>query len=63
MGEKVFILSLGCAKNQVDSENLAGMMVSEGFEIVDTPGSGYIINTCAIEPAVRSIGLPCNSKN
>ncbi|MFY9383058.1 MAG: 30S ribosomal protein S12 methylthiotransferase RimO, partial [Acetomicrobium sp.] len=37
MGEKVFILSLGCAKNQVDSENLAGMMVSEGFEIVDTP--------------------------
>ena len=56
MGEKVFILSLGCAKNQVDSENLAGMMVSEGFEIVDTPDLADIalVNTCAfIEPAVR----------
>jgi len=56
MGDKVFILSLGCAKNQVDSEKLAGMMTSQGFEIVDSLDAADIVlvNTCAfIEPAVK----------
>lgn len=56
MGDKVFILSLGCAKNQVDSEKLAGMMTSQGFEIVDSLDVADIVlvNTCAfIEPAVK----------
>jgi len=56
MGDKVFILSLGCAKNQVDSEKLAGMMTSQGFEIVDSLDAAdvVLVNTCAfIEPAVK----------
>lgn len=56
MGDKVFILSLGCAKNQVDSEKLAGMMTSQGFEVVDSLDAAdvVLVNTCAfIEPAVK----------
>jgi tRNA A37 methylthiotransferase MiaB len=32
---RVFTLSLGCAKNSVDSENLLGLLESSGAEIVD----------------------------
>jgi len=56
MRDRVFILSLGCAKNQVDSEKLAGMMTSQGFEVVDSLDVADIVlvNTCAfIEPAVK----------
>jgi len=56
IGKKVFILSLGCAKNQVDSENLAGYLKRAGFYLVDNIEEAQIaiVNTCGfIRPAVE----------
>lgn len=50
----VGMVSLGCAKNRVDSEVLLGMLKSAGYEIVSDPAEAEIIfvNTCGfIEPA------------
>jgi ribosomal protein S12 methylthiotransferase len=46
---KVFILTLGCPKNIVDSERLAGQLLSEGHEILPEPEGAdlIILNTCA----------------
>lgn len=52
---KVFFISLGCAKNLVDSEFMLGLIDGEGFEITDEPTDAEIaiVNTCAfIRPAV-----------
>ncbi len=54
MREKVGMVSLGCAKNLVDSENMLGMLRDRGYEIVADPADAEIIfvNTCGfIEPA------------
>ncbi|SPD75768.1 Ribosomal protein S12 methylthiotransferase RimO [uncultured Desulfobacterium sp.] len=46
---KVSIVSLGCAKNMVDSEHMLGILKSNGFDIVDDiyKADVAIINTCA----------------
>ena len=46
--KKVGMVSLGCAKNRVDSENMLGMLKSRGFEIVSDPAQADIlfVNTC-----------------
>jgi ribosomal protein S12 methylthiotransferase len=49
-----WIETLGCPKNQVDSDKLAGSMLAEGYEPADGPGVAdvVVVNTCAfIEPA------------
>ena len=48
MNNKVGLVSLGCAKNLVDSENLLGMLRQQGMEIVSDPAEADIIfvNTC-----------------
>jgi ribosomal protein S12 methylthiotransferase len=53
--EKVAIVSLGCPKNLVDSENMAGALVSAGYTLTDEEDAGAIlINTCGfIEQAKR----------
>lgn len=45
---KVGMVSLGCAKNRVDSENLLGMLKDRGYELVSDPAEAEIIfvNTC-----------------
>ena len=53
---RIYILSLGCAKNRVDSECLAGELVRAGHIIADEPSSADIgiVNTCGfIRPAVE----------
>lgn len=48
------MVSLGCSKNRVDSENLLGLMKQRGYEIVADPAMAdvLIVNTCGfIEPA------------
>lgn len=42
------MVSLGCAKNRVDTENMLGMLRDRGFEIVNDPAEADIIfvNTC-----------------
>ncbi len=44
----VYLSTMGCPKNIVDSENLAGLLECEGFGIVDTPEAAdwMIVNTC-----------------
>ncbi|MBC8375503.1 MAG: 30S ribosomal protein S12 methylthiotransferase RimO [FCB group bacterium] len=46
--KKVHIISLGCVKNTVDSEIIAGGLESAGIELVEEPedASTIIINTC-----------------
>jgi len=45
---KVFIVTLGCPKNEVDSEVIAGILRREGMEIVLSPEDAdlIIVNTC-----------------
>lgn len=53
---KIYCLSLGCAKNRVDSECLAGELKRAGHELVDSAEAAEvgIVNTCAfIKPAVE----------
>jgi ribosomal protein S12 methylthiotransferase len=53
---KIYLLSLGCPKNLVDSEILSALLKQTGFELVDSPQEAdlFIITTCAfIQPAVE----------
>jgi ribosomal protein S12 methylthiotransferase len=42
------VISLGCAKNQVDTERMLGLLTSAGHEITNDPASAdvLIVNTC-----------------
>lgn len=47
MAKKIGIISLGCAKNLVDAEYIAGDLVAEGYELVSEDRAEIlIINTC-----------------
>lgn len=53
---KVHLASLGCAKNQVDSELMLGAFADRGFVLCEDPGEAevLVVNTCAfIEDAVN----------
>ena len=53
---RVAVVTLGCARNEVDSEELAGRLASAGFSLVDEPEASdvVVVNTCGfIEPAKR----------
>jgi ribosomal protein S12 methylthiotransferase len=54
MGKRVHFLTLGCPKNQVDSELMLGTLTREGHELVLDPEAAdvLVVNTCAfIGPA------------
>ncbi|MFC1595340.1 30S ribosomal protein S12 methylthiotransferase RimO [Gemmatimonadota bacterium] len=54
MNPTIAFVTLGCAKNSVDSEKAMGALVSDGFSLTSDPASAdvVIINTCGfIEPA------------
>ena len=57
MGEhSVTIVTLGCARNEVDTEELAGRLSAEGFELVADPADAetILVNTCGfIEQAKK----------
>ena len=49
-------VTLGCPKNQVDSENMLGLLVRDGFRTVADPAEAdvAVVNTCAfLQSAVR----------
>jgi ribosomal protein S12 methylthiotransferase len=55
-GHPVAIVTLGCARNEVDSEELAGRLSAEGFELVLDPADAetVLVNTCGfIEQAKK----------
>ncbi len=52
----VYLVSLGCARNQVDSEQMLGLLKTAGWNITEDPASAHVIvvNTCSfITPAVE----------
>ena len=51
----VHIASLGCARNEVDSEELAGRLAEGGFSLVDDPEAATIVvvNTCGFIDAAK----------
>ncbi len=55
MTERYWLETLGCPKNQVDSDKLAGTLVADGFEPADSPDSAdlVVVNTCAFIEAAR----------
>jgi len=53
------IVSLGCAKNSVDSESMAQLLSSSGYRRVDQPGQAEVIvvNTCGFIGPAREESL------
>jgi ribosomal protein S12 methylthiotransferase len=56
------LVSLGCAKNRVDSEHLLGDVLARGFQLVEDPAQAEIVvvNTCgfireAVEESIEEI--------
>lgn len=53
---RIYLLSMGCAKNTADSEHLKAVLTSCGHEVTDSPENAEcaIINTCGfIQDAVK----------
>src|SRR6188472_716568 len=51
----VALVTLGCARNDVDSEELAGRLVADGFRLVDDPEDAetVVVNTCGFVEAAK----------
>ncbi|WP_208543050.1 30S ribosomal protein S12 methylthiotransferase RimO [Nocardioides euryhalodurans] len=51
----VALVTLGCARNEVDSEELAGRLAADGFMLVDDAGSAdtVVVNTCGFVEAAK----------
>ncbi len=59
---KIYVVSLGCAKNLVDTEHMMGVLAKEGYSVVMRPEEAQIalVNTCgfleeAVEEAIEVI--------
>lgn len=59
-GPSVYLETLGCAKNQVDSEKLTAMLSESGYTWADSPEDADVVmvNTCAFieEARAESVG-------
>lgn len=60
--QRVFLISLGCAKNRVDSEHILGLLQEEGYRVVERLEDAdlAVVNTCgfiqdAVEEAIGTI--------
>ncbi|HZD02969.1 MAG TPA: 30S ribosomal protein S12 methylthiotransferase RimO [Actinomycetes bacterium] len=53
---KVAIVTLGCGRNEVDSEHTAGLLSASGFEVVDDPerADAVVVNTCAFIQSAKT---------
>jgi ribosomal protein S12 methylthiotransferase len=51
----VALVTLGCARNEVDSEELAGRLEAGGFRLVEDPDSAetVVVNTCGFVEAAK----------
>jgi ribosomal protein S12 methylthiotransferase RimO len=51
----VALVTLGCARNDVDSEELAGRLAAGGFRLVDDPEDAetVVVNTCGFVDAAK----------
>ena len=69
MNKKIYIHTLGCPKNDADSDGMANILTNDGFEITFEPEDADIIliNTCcfvndAKEESVEAILSACEMK-
>jgi ribosomal protein S12 methylthiotransferase len=55
VAERYWIETLGCPKNQVDSDKLVGTLTGDGFEAAASPEEAdqVVVNTCAVIEAAR----------
>ncbi len=55
MPETYWLETLGCPKNQVDSDKLVGTLVADGYEAADSAEDAdlVVVNTCAFIEAAR----------
>src|SRR5579863_1061928 len=55
VGHSYWIETLGCPKNQVDSDKLAGTLLADGLTPAQEPGQAdvVVVNTCAFIEAAR----------
>src|SRR6478672_6315797 len=51
----VALVTLGCARNEVDSEELAGRLAADGWQLVDDAGDAdvAVVNTCGFVEAAK----------
>jgi ribosomal protein S12 methylthiotransferase len=54
-GQRIYFVSLGCPKNQVDTELMLGQVQAAGHSLVDAPEGAdvIVINTCAFIDAAK----------
>ena len=54
--EKIAFISLGCAKNLVNSEQMMCLLADAGYELVSEPdgADAVVINTCGFIDAAKS---------
>src|SRR5919202_6195314 len=52
---KVAIVTLGCGRNEVDSQNAAGQLAAAGYELAGDPeqADAILVNTCAFIQAAQ----------
>jgi ribosomal protein S12 methylthiotransferase len=52
---RYWVETLGCPKNQVDSDKLVGTLTADGYERADSPSNAdlVVVNTCAFIEAAR----------
>jgi len=55
MAQRIYMVSLGCPKNQVDSELMLGQVAAAGHALVDAPDDAdvIVVNTCAFIDAAK----------
>lgn len=59
MADRFWLETLGCPKNQVDSEKLAGTLLAEGLQPAEAPSGAdlVVVNTCAFIDEARKESL------
>jgi ribosomal protein S12 methylthiotransferase len=55
VSQRFYVETLGCPKNQVDSDKLIGTMLADGMSATDDPGAAdvVVVNTCAFIDEAR----------
>src|SRR4051794_1641529 len=55
VSQRFYIETLGCPKNQVDSDKLVGTLLADGMTSTDDPGAAdlVVVNTCAFIEEAR----------
>ncbi|HEX4416314.1 MAG TPA: 30S ribosomal protein S12 methylthiotransferase RimO [Kofleriaceae bacterium] len=54
-GQRIYFVSLGCPKNQVDTELMLGQVQAAGHTLIDAPDGAdvIVVNTCAFIDAAK----------